>query len=497
MSGKSVIIVGGGISGLTAGVYAARCGFKTLILEKCATPGGVSTCWVRKGYQFEGGVHWLTGSAPDRPLNQVWKGNGALRDNNPVYNKDPFFVLVLPGGELPLYRNPEKMKATLLQHAPEDRKAIRRLYRHIKWFKNFHTPVTYLRGLRTDVKTQFNPMEFIRMFPALTLTPGLWARSVKGYVERFRNKDLRALLGGIMNPEHNALSFIVTLSSFAYGDSGYPSGGSLMMARNMEETFLREGGEIRYNTIVKNVRENADGRKMVTLQNGETLECDAVIISADARAAIDHLFDEPLQDGWARKMRKKLRTGQCMFIGMGVKADLRNRPKSMVFPLEKPFEAGPLKFTSITVHNYATDAYAPEGCTVLSVLLLGDSYSYWKQARENGSYNSCKDDISQRCCALVEELIPEARGCIEICNMATPLTVQRYCLTHEGSYMAVWNRRTMPYIAPIRYRKGIYFAGQRTSLSGGLPIAAQTGHKVVQYLCRDFDEVFVTGLRQE
>ena len=55
---KKVIVIGAGISGLTAAVYARRSGFEAVVLEKAGSPGGVSTNWVRKGYTFEGGVHW-------------------------------------------------------------------------------------------------------------------------------------------------------------------------------------------------------------------------------------------------------------------------------------------------------------------------------------------------------------------------------------------------------------------------------------------------------
>ena len=63
LESKRVIIVGAGISGLTAGIYARRSGFDVTILESHNISGGLSTSWKRKGYLFEGGMHWLTGSS--------------------------------------------------------------------------------------------------------------------------------------------------------------------------------------------------------------------------------------------------------------------------------------------------------------------------------------------------------------------------------------------------------------------------------------------------
>ena len=88
----SIAIVGAGIAGLAAGVYARQSGFDVTVYEAHAIPGGASTSWSRKGYLFEGGMHWLTGSSPKTALNAVWTEIGALNPDVPVYVRDPFLV---------------------------------------------------------------------------------------------------------------------------------------------------------------------------------------------------------------------------------------------------------------------------------------------------------------------------------------------------------------------------------------------------------------------
>lgn len=488
---RRLVIIGAGISGLTAGVYAARSGFDTLILERTTSPGGVSASWKRKGFTFEGGVHWVTGSGSHLPLNRVWRETGALGAGNPVYNKDPYFVLELPGGgELPLYRDPDRMYRTFVEFAPEDRKAISRLRRHIREFRWFHSPVLDLAGLKATRPSPFRPMEFLRMFPALIRTPYLWSVSVEDYVSHFKNPCLRALLGSIMNTKHNALSYIVTLSSFSYGDCGYPRGGSAVMNENMAETFRKAGGTIRYNTEVSEVLMEG-GRPVGVRVGDEVIDADAVLVSSDARVAMDRFFQEPLGDGWARKMRRKLEGAQAIFIGLGVKGDLKDLPRSMVFPLKEPFRAAGLSWPTLIIHNYALDGYAPEGCTTLSTLLLGNTYGFWRRAKEDGLYKERKQEVLDAFVETLYRIMPQLRGKVIVTDVATPATVERYCETFCGSYMAVWPRRTFLPHAPIRYCRGLYFSGQRTSLSGGLPIAVSTGRKAAQYLCRDFSLPFV------
>ncbi len=489
---KKLIVIGAGISGMTCAIYARRSGFDTLILEKAGNPGGVSTSWKRKGYTFEGGIHWLIGSREEDPLHDIWIETGALRDNNPLFFKDPVYTLLDGGKRLPLFRDPHKMQETFLAAAPEDRLAVALLRFHIWCFRHFHMPLLDLAGLKVRYPRGFHPMEFLRMTPAVLMAPLLMSFSAGRYARRFRNPLLRNLILSIINPEQNALSLIYTLSMFCYGDSGYPEGGSLRMARNMADTFAALGGQIRYGTPATEVVLEG-GRAVGVRTEKEFLPADAVVVSVDARKAIDRLFAEPLGDRWARQMRRHLETEQCMFIGVGVQADLSAWPRSMQCVLEEPLEAAGLHIRILPIHNYDNDgAYAPQGCTAVTTLLSGPSYLFWKEAREDGTYQRKKQEIIDRFVALLGKLIPETAGRVVVTDMATPLTYERYCDTYHGSYMTLWRPWSLTSVAPVRYREGLYFTGQRTSLSGGLPIAGGSGRQTAQHLCRDFSLEFIS-----
>ena len=47
---NKVIVIGAGIAGLAAGIYARQSGFNTTIVESNNIPGGTCTSWRRKGY---------------------------------------------------------------------------------------------------------------------------------------------------------------------------------------------------------------------------------------------------------------------------------------------------------------------------------------------------------------------------------------------------------------------------------------------------------------
>ncbi len=70
-----LIILGGGLSGLAAGIRYARFGNKVLILEKHNKVGGLNSFYYRQGMLFETGLHSITNYSPpdDRhaPLNRL------------------------------------------------------------------------------------------------------------------------------------------------------------------------------------------------------------------------------------------------------------------------------------------------------------------------------------------------------------------------------------------------------------------------------------------
>lgn len=73
MSEKSIIIIGGGIAGLSAGCYGQMNGFRTRIFEMHKKPGGHCTSWKRQGYVVDGCIHWLVGSRPGSGFHRIWE----------------------------------------------------------------------------------------------------------------------------------------------------------------------------------------------------------------------------------------------------------------------------------------------------------------------------------------------------------------------------------------------------------------------------------------
>jgi phytoene dehydrogenase-like protein len=119
---KKVIVIGGGIAGLSAGVYALRCGFDVTVLESHSISGGNCTSWRRSGYLFEGGMHWLTGSSKKEPIHKMWRTVGALNDSVQIHCSEPFIEYDYEGTPIRLYRDVDTTEKHFISLSPSDAK---------------------------------------------------------------------------------------------------------------------------------------------------------------------------------------------------------------------------------------------------------------------------------------------------------------------------------------------------------------------------------------
>ncbi|MCL2400292.1 MAG: NAD(P)/FAD-dependent oxidoreductase [Defluviitaleaceae bacterium] len=459
---KKVIIIGGGIAGLSSGVYALKNGFDVTILESHSIPGGNCTSWKRKGYQFEGGMHWLTGSGKDTELNKLWHYVGALDDSVVIHNKEPFTEFDFKGTAIRLYRDVNKTQEHLTELFPEDTAEIEKLCNSIRQLANNEMP--------DDV-----------------------------YASNFKSEGLKELFRSFIGDYQGPIPifFFFTFGTFAIGDGGFPEGGSLPFAGRIAKTVTSLGGEILYNTKAEQVIVE-NGKAVGVLANNihsnttTKMDADFVVVTSDTMT-IDILFEIPAKALWIDEMRRVTHPTMCTFISLGINADLKKYPTQYVFKLTKPinFVNHPMEY--LHVNNYADDPnFSPAGKTAMTVILGGDTYDFWRGAKEGGTYEEEKQKLADTIIAAIEKQIPETTGKFEVIDVATPLTYERYCGTWKGSYMTAMTPEVKmePYPPVVDNISRLYFAGQRMMPPGGFPIALTTARTAIEYLCKDANVVF-------
>jgi phytoene dehydrogenase-like protein len=421
---------------------------------------------------------------------QLWKETGALSDTIKVYLHDVFRSIEWEGKILNLYRRIDKTAERLLELSPADKHEIRKLVKMVKAFTNMEMPVMDIKGVKAQNPKRMTLGSLFKMVPAFLIFAKMSKITCDEYLKKFKHPGVRRLLNFI--PEgFSAGSVIFTLATLETGDGGYPEGGSLAMTERMAQTFKNLGGQLLLNTKVDKVVIESGAVAGVKLEK-ETLKADAVIVTQETIAALDRLFDTPPNDAWLKELREITKPVVCTFISIGIRAELPE-----IIPewrLDEPIKYADREITEIGFNNYAGyEGYAPKGCTALTTVLMGDTYDFWKKAKDEGRYDEEKRKLAEQINRAICRKYPQAEGNIEVIDIATPLTYERYTGAYHGSWMTVQGPgdKMQSYPGFVKDIKGLYFSGHRIMPPGGHPSALTVGRMAAQMVCRQFDTVFV------
>ncbi len=286
---KKIIIIGGGVAGLSAGIYAQMNGFDSQIVEMHSIAGGLCTAWYRKEYKFDYSIQWLVGSKFG-VFHNVYKDTDILNDSVEIINPEVHLKLVNSQGEdFVIYTNIDKWENYLLGKAPEDTHAIKKMCRDMRrctklesfeLAPSLRTPFHYIRALFRSYPTLFTILRYKNL-------------TSEDYFNRLniKNKWLHTSLHGIYgNANFSIVPFLLILSWYAQGNSGYPKGGSLAVAERMYQRYIKLGGTMLFKKRVAEVVVENNQAKGVVLEDGTRIEGDYVISAADGHTTIFNLL---------------------------------------------------------------------------------------------------------------------------------------------------------------------------------------------------------------
>ncbi len=489
---KKIIIIGGGLSGLSSGIYAAKSGFDVEIFEKNPVAGGLCTSWYRKGIKIDGCIHWLTGTSDRSCLKQMWHDVGAYKDEDLIQG-DNFGTLEYEGKQIIMWNDSEKLEKELLELSPEDAKQIHKLVKIFDKIKKVDFPLEVPANIANPVDLFKIVKKMIPSLPILVKTSGI---SCKRYAKRFKSPIIKYFLTNIVPGRNNLYSNLFSYATVASYNGGVPKGGSKQMMDNVLKTYLDLGGKIRFNSEVDEVLTKRRKAVGIRLKNGQEIYADYIISCAD----ISHVLDNLLKNKY-RSNRFQTRLEQlhkypipsCLYITYSV--DLK-KYKSLglttTFQFEtKPFLVGYTMLTSLRLRDYSYDeTFIKDGRVPITVLIdqTDINYPFWKMlARDRKAYLNEKQILGERVKEVIEARFPSLKGDLDLLDVATPYTYHRYCNSSYGGYMSfAWTSRNsmLMHNGRIRKLKNFYVSGQWTQMPGGLPLALASGKFSIQRILK-------------
>ena len=499
-SDNSIIIIGAGFAGLAAGIYARMNGYDTQIFEMHDKPGGLCTSWNRKGFTFDGCIHWLVGSSPQSSMHDFWEEVGITQGREIINTEEYLRFEGANGRTVIFYTDVDRLEKHLLEFSPQDEIAIRDFTGGIRMCLSFDSPskrVPFLKRLGKQAK-------MIAGFIINGKKMQDWMKITAGdFAGRFRDPVLRDALRDMWFPEFSMLFMLFTFAYLHNKNAGYPIGGSMPMSRALESKFKKLGGIINYKKRVEKIIVEDNKAVGVKLEDGSEHRANRVISAADGYATIFKMLEGKYTDEKTSAPYEKWPTfPSLIYAGFGVNRTFNDLPLSvsgLCITLKKPVEIGEAVRERIWVHVYNQDpSLAPAGKTCVNVIINTD-YEYWKKlSQDRLSYERKKEEIAQILIEQLEDRFPGISLQIEVTDIATPMTFERYTGNWKGCFEG-WlitpeNSFTMmkPMSPKLPGLDNFYMTGQWVAPGGGLPTGVMLGRRLVKNICKEDHRKFRT-----
>lgn len=489
-SPKRIAVIGAGIAGLSAGIYARMNNFDVTIFEMGQKAGGVCSSWERNGYLVNGSIHWLVGSAPGTDLYDMWRRLGVI-EGNTFHNHGSFIEYRdVDGVDVHFYVNPAKLRTHLLTVSPEDGEVIDEFIQAVQAMAELDVPLDKSFEL-------LNPWDWtkiiVRNFSSI-LTMGKYNQiSVNEFAKKFQSNVLRKVFRHFWSGEMAMTFFLMQLAYAAKGMAGYPLGGSGKFIEKLEGRYRALGGRLLFGRRVVRIPTAEDRVIGVETEDGQVHPADYVIAACDGHTALFKMLPEGYVDDQLRRAYQTLRLfPPIVYFSAGVARTFDDVPPSMVglnLPLVEPVQVGARRHQRATFQIYNFDpTLAPPGKTLITAMLETD-FNSWRELceRDAAAYREAREQVCRSLVRNLEAHFPGVGELVEFTDLATPLTYHHWTGNQRGSYEG-WlpTPEAMKTRLPshLKRLKNFYMAGHWVTPGGGMPPAAYSGRDAVQLICR-------------
>ncbi len=519
VTNPDVIVIGSGLSGLTAAAYLAANGQRTLVLEQYDVAGGCAQTFRRKKeWQFDVGLHYI-GGVRTGDIAKLLRGIG-LEDRVEFTELDPdgFDTLVFPDFTFRVPKGWDAYEDRLFETFPDEIDGLRQA-------------TGILRSVIDEMRIAGVPDADTDLQRYLELAPTVVAWAMRPLTELFDECGLgersRAVLTGQAGdyatpPSRTPVGLHAGLiDHYLQEGAFYVSGGGQVLAAHLVDVIHSNGGRVRTHAEVTRIEttriqtggsEPGDGEADwtvtgVTLADGERIEAGAVVATGDIKRTFGQMLDpESVPTDLREQVAGYRMATPLVTVYLGVDFDIADRMPATNFWIHPRYDseryydlvaAGeldpepPIYVSSASAKDPDGDHHAPPGCSTLELMTWAtpdpeawgvDPGSDLKYSRQPG-YRRTKEEVSDRLIDGAERVLGPLREHILWKEAASPLTQTRYTLSSDGSCYGI--ELATDQFGPLRpgYRtpiEGLTLAGVSTrrghgivgAMAGGMEAAA-------------------------
>lgn len=427
-----VVVVGGGVGGLTAAALLAARGLSVCLLEREREAGGCAAGFEHSGHRFETGAGlyaaWQPGEIHERVFSELPVEAPEVRKLSPSY------VVRLPGGEdVRVCEDGGEFEAGLRAAFPECADAALRFYREIEPLAAaLQRAAARFPALATIPRLQRLKLLASEARLSSSILKGVGhtaAQHLAGTSARFR-RFVDAQLQIFAQAPSDSAAYLYSAVSLSQGRRGMYAvrGGSQALVAALVESIGASGGTVRLDTHALRLAYGQDGGAVgVTLLSGEFVEATRAVVSNltvwDTYGKLVGLERTPPE---TRAQLKRLRGWGAYQIFVSADEEAARRlPSEQILALtdwQEGEEFDPARSLFMFSAAPAWDTRAPSGKRAVTVSTFTDA-AQWFTFHEDESGHEEQDRLAlEDCWGRLHAAMPELGGGAEVFETATPRT---------------------------------------------------------------------------
>ena len=487
-----VIVIGGGIGGLSAAIGLAARGAKVTVLEKNCRVGGKLNVWAKDGFTFDTGPHVLTMLWA---LEEVFAAAGRkLSDQVELTRLDTVCRYHFEdGATLDAPGDPEAAAEAIAQFAPGEELGFQHFLAYARQVSEATTDPFLRQDFGASVRGIPSPAQWGQLKGFLALKPWNTLRQVVR--EHFADPRLRQIfeLYALYSGSHpaRASGIFATVADVQWREGTfYVRGGLYRLAEALRETAESLGVVIKTETPVQEIIVHGRTARGVATSGGERLFADAVVCNADCLSALTTLVPEFARRSWTDSRVEDIEPSTSAYLLLlGISGEYPQLAHHNSFlaadgeaEFKAIFESGlPADDPTIGIacQSITDPTRAPAGCTNLFVMTnppaLNNKFDWQHEAA----------GYRERVLGKLERMgLKDLRERILVEQMWTPLDLQSRYGAYRGAIYGLssngWRQGFLrpPQVSPDV--RGLYFVGGSTHPGGGVPLCALSGTNVAR-----------------
>ena len=478
-----VIVIGGGLSGLTAASLLSKRGLRVAVIEKSYNPGGSCGVFKRGGVTFDIGAAMLYGFG-ELGYNAHRFVFNCLEEPIDVIKHELLYCVNFKGRRIRFWPDVERFADELSEIFPSQRENIHTfysdmltMYRHVM----VETP-TYTTADETDGQAALksilkHPLSYIRFLTLIN-------KSAKKLLEKYFNDPeifkffdkLTSTYCYTTVEESPAVLASVMFVDNHVGGSYYPAGSTLFLPGKLEKVIEENGGDMLLENEAVSISFDKGRPSGVTLKNGRQLYADEIIYSGTVWNLYERLID-PVHTKEKRRVWAKNQVATYPSVVLYAVVDRAVIPPDTV-PIEM-LVGNPDKLdeSEVTVYILSIDDQTLCGPSEHTVLTIGPSFENWETADEQ-SYHALKQNEQNRLISVLERRFPGISQSVKYAEMATPRTIERYTMKNSGAVAGPKQMLGQHMFKRLHTRTAwdnVFCCGESTVMGTGTPTVTTSG----------------------